>query len=245
MLNLFDLLMGAVSTNDLLKAGPIGACLIAAWVAGRTAEESSRLRRRLLLVIMAAGCAVLTTKVTSRWIAYPRPFVLTQNAYRLSEDRLVAYPQAHVRTPHAPDSEERSEQLAKGIISSNDWESFPSDHAGFFGCIALGLLWVHRRIGMVALSWTLLVILAGKWWRGLHRPADLLAGLAIGLIFILLWRLFDRSQWLDRLGQWTVRHNALTTSLFFVAAMEVTSTLDHVQDAALSARTIVRALIQP
>lgn len=244
MLNLIDLLVGAVSTNDLLKAGPIGACLLAAWVAGRTVEESSRLRRRLLLVIMAAGCAVATTKLASRWIAYPRPFVLTQNAYRLSGDQLVSYPKAELRMPGAPDSEERMTNLSKGIVSSNDWESFPSDHAGFFGCLGLGLFWVHRRIGAVALGWTLFVILGGKWLRGLHRPADLLAGLAIALIFLLLWRLLDRFAWLDRIGQWTVRQNAWATALLFFVAVEITSTLDHLQDAALSARTILRAFIQ-
>ena len=244
MLNLIDLLVGAVSTNDLLKAGPIGACLIAAWVAGRTVEEQSRLRRRILLVIMATGCAVVTTKITSRWIAYPRPFVLTHSAYRLSGDHLVAYPKSELRMPDAPDSEERSTNLAKGIVSSNDWESFPSDHAGFFGCLALGLFWVHRRIGTFAVGWMFFVILSGKYLRGLHRPADLMAGLAIALISLLLWRMLDRFQWLDRLGQWTVRQNAWATALIFLVAVEVTSTLDHLQDAALSARTILRALIQ-
>ncbi len=244
MLNFIDLLVGAVSTNDLLKSGPIGGCLIAAWVAGRTGEETSRLRRRLLLVIMAAGCAVIATKLTSHWIAYPRPFVLTQNAYRLSGDQLVPYPKTELRMPEAPDSDERMNNLAQGIVSSNDWESFPSDHAGFFGCLALGLFWVHRRIGTLALGWTLVVILGGKWLRGLHRPADLLAGLAIGLIFLLLWRLLDRCAWLDRIGQWTVRQNAWATGFLFFVAVEVTSTLDHLQDAALSARTILRAFLQ-
>lgn len=244
MLNLFDLVVGAVSTNDLLKAGPIAACLIAAWVAGHTLEESSRLRRRILLVILAAACAVATTKITSRWVAYPRPFVLTQNAYRLSGDQLVSYPKAELRMPDAPDSQERAANLAKGIVSSNDWESFPSDHAGFFGCLALGLFWVHRRIGTFAVSWMLFVILGGKWLRGLHRPADLIAGLAIALIFLLLWRQLDRFAWLDRVGQWTVRQNAWATAALFLVAVEVTSTLDHLQDAALSARTVVRAFLQ-
>ncbi|MBY0507107.1 MAG: phosphatase PAP2 family protein [Bryobacteraceae bacterium] len=244
MLPLFDQLVAMVSTNDLLKAGPIGACLVAVWVAGRKAEEIRLYRRRLLLVLMAALCTVMTTKVASRYFAYPRPYVLSQTAYRVSNDQLVAYPKEEVRTPQAEDSLERRAKLEAGFIGSNDWESFPSDHAGFFGCIAFGLLWVYRPIGLVAMGWTLLVILPGKLLRGLHRPADLLAGLAIALVVLLLWRLVDRWRALETLGRWCEQWNAMATSMFFLMAMEVASTLDHLQDFALAARGIVRTMMQ-
>ena len=244
MLSLFDQLVSMVSTNDLLKAGPIGACLIAAWVVGRNTGETRLYRRRLLLVLMAALCTVMTTKLASRWLAYPRPYVLSQTSYRLSNDQLVAYPKEEVRTPLAPDSQERWAKLNSGFIDSNDWESFPSDHAGFFGCIAFGLLWVYQPIGLFAMGWTLLVILPGKLLRGLHRPADLLAGLAIALAVLMLWRLLDRMRLFETLGRWCEQRNALATSVFFLMAMEVASTLDHLQDFALAARGIVRTMIQ-
>lgn len=244
MLNLFDQLVAMVATNDLLKAGPIGACLIAAWVLGRTVQQTREYRRRLLLVLLAAFCTVMITKVTSRWFAYPRPYVLSQAAYRVSNDQLAAYPKEEVRAPQAADSKERWAKFEAGLIGSNDWESFPSDHAGFFGCLALGLLWIYRPIGVIAMSWTLLVILPGKLLRGLHRPADLLAGLAIALVVLLLWRLLDRLKPFEILGRWCEQQNALATGVFFLMAMEVASTLDHLQDFALAARGIVRTMIQ-
>lgn len=241
---LFDQIFAAVATNDLLKAGMIGACLIAAWVAGKNDAESALIRRRLLLVLVAAGCTVATTKVLGKWISYPRPFVLSHDqAYRFQDGQLSAYTKTPYRAALASDSEKRVAELNSGFIDSNDFESFPSDHAGFFGCLALGLLWAWRPAGWTALAWTLLVILPGKVVRGLHRPADIFAGLAVAVVILLVWQQLDRLRLLDRLGQFTVRWNAVATGLFFAAAMEVACTLEHAQDAALAARDILRGLL--
>lgn len=241
---LFDQIFAAVATNDLLKAGMIGACLIAAWSAGKTVVDSARIRRRLLLVLVAAACTVATTKVLGKWIAYPRPFVLSQEqVYRFQDGQLTAYDRTPYRAALASDSQKRLTEMRTGFIDGNDWESFPSDHAGFFGCLALGLLWAYPPAGWVALGWTLLVILPGKLVRGLHRPADIFAGLALAVAILLVWQQLDRLKLLDRFGQLTVRWNAVATGLFFAAAMEVACTLEHAQDAALAARDILRALM--
>ena len=240
---LFDQLFAMVATNDLLKAGCIGACLVAAWGAGQSKEESAILRRRLLIVLLAALSTVATTKVLGRWISYPRPFILShEQTYRFAGSELTAYPAAAYRAPLAEDSIKRKAELDSGFLDSNDWESFPSDHAGFFGCLAFGLLWVHRGIGWTALAWTLLVILPGKLVRGLHRPADLFAGLAVAVILLLVWQTLDRFRLTAKAGEWMVRWNAVATGLFFCAAMEVACTLEHAQDAALAARSILRSL---
>ncbi|MCU1624983.1 MAG: Undecaprenyl-diphosphatase [Frankiales bacterium] len=62
--------------------------------------------------------------------------------------------------------------------------SFPSDHATMAGAAAVGLLFVHRRLGIVA---TLLAALmaADRVYVGAHFPIDVLAGLAVGGVVAL------------------------------------------------------------
>lgn len=238
---LLDFLIEQMATNELLKAGVMGACLVIAWA---TAPPNllRGVRRKLILVACAALCTVAATKVLGKLISIPRPYVLAEKAYRFEGDRLRPYEPMRFTTPLTPAGAERRQNLESGFIPGNDWESFPSDHAGFFGALAFGLLWVNRRLGSIALAWTLLVILPGKLLRGFHAPSDLAAGLALALLVVLLFRWFEKLPPLNWLAGQTLRFNALATGLFFAFAMEVTCTLEHVQDAALAARDLMRGI---
>lgn len=57
--------------------------------------------------------------------------------------------------------------------------SFPSDHATFAGAVAVGLLFVHRKVGIVAVAAAVLMAFA-RVYIGVHFPIDVLAGLAVG-----------------------------------------------------------------
>jgi undecaprenyl-diphosphatase len=59
--------------------------------------------------------------------------------------------------------------------------SFPSDHATMAGAVAAGLLFVHRRLGMVALV-AALVMAFTRVYVGAHYPVDVVAGLALGAL---------------------------------------------------------------
>lgn len=79
--------------------------------------------------------------------------------------------------------------------------SFPSDHATAVGAVAVGLWFVNRRIGIVALIGGVFMAVA-RVYAGAHYPGDVLAGLALGGIVaaagaIVLVPL------LSRLGTWT------------------------------------------
>jgi membrane-associated phospholipid phosphatase len=239
---IFDFLVALFATNMLLKAGVIGACMAAAWSYGKTPEETLIMRRRLLLVLFAAVCAVGYTKVAGRLLSYPRPIVLTQETFRFEGERLTPYEQASFRTPAESDGRKRVANLQRGLIDSNDWESFPSDHAGFFGALAIGMIWVNPTIGLIATGWTFLVIFPSKLLRGMHRPSDMFAGLAIALLALFLWSLLERNGLLNRVVHWTLRFNVLATALFFLVAFEAANTLNDVQDLVFSARDLLRIL---
>lgn len=57
--------------------------------------------------------------------------------------------------------------------------SFPSDHAVMAGAVAVGLLLVDRRLGLLATVLALLMAFA-RVYVGAHYPFDVIAGLLVG-----------------------------------------------------------------
>ncbi|HKW85222.1 MAG TPA: phosphatase PAP2 family protein [Burkholderiaceae bacterium] len=71
-----------------------------------------------------------------------------------------------------------------------DWSrvsSLPSDHAAMFIALAVGLMFVSRRWGVVALVDALLFICLPRAYLGLHYVADLVVGALIGVTFACLF----------------------------------------------------------
>ncbi|MCU1394105.1 MAG: Undecaprenyl-diphosphatase [Ilumatobacteraceae bacterium] len=72
------------------------------------------------------------------------------------------------------------------VDRTNDF-SFPSDHATVAGAVAMGLLLVDRRWGII--GWVLAVLMAfTRVYVGAHFPSDVLAGLALGAVVAVAGR---------------------------------------------------------
>ncbi|WP_089104498.1 phosphatase PAP2 family protein [Streptomyces hyaluromycini] len=65
-----------------------------------------------------------------------------------------------------------------------DW-SFPSNHAAIAAAAAVALLFVSRRLGIVA-AVAAAAMAAARIWVGVHYPHDVLAGIAVGALIVLL-----------------------------------------------------------
>ncbi len=65
------------------------------------------------------------------------------------------------------------------LVSRTTDFSLPSDHATAVGAVAVALLLVNRRIGVVA-SVLAVLMAATRVYAGAHYPSDVLAGLALG-----------------------------------------------------------------
>jgi len=229
---LFDSIVAFFIDNDLAKAGVIGGCFLAAWYGGKSIESTNARRRILITTLVAAICVITTTKVLSKTIFLPRPEIQTQKIYRLEGDQLVEMKRMPVRTMLDDESQKDHRALLSGDIDSNDLGSFPSDHAGFFIAISLGILLASRRIGLLALGWSVLVILGGKLISGQHTPLDVAAGATVAIAELALIQYVVRKGfpgWLDKLTGLTLRYSALSSAIVFLIAFEVSSTMIHIR----------------
>jgi membrane-associated phospholipid phosphatase len=229
---LFDNVVAFFLDNDLAKAGVVGCCFLAAWYGGKTAEATNARRKILIATLIASVCVIATTKVLSHTIFLPRPDIQTQKIFRLEGDQLVEMKRMPVRIPLDEASQKDYRALLSGDVQTNDLGSFPSDHAGFFITIALGIWLASRRLGLVALGWTVFVILAAKMISGQHTPIDIAAGSAVALVELSIIQYAAQQRFgklLDKLTPLTLRYSALSSAIIFAVVFEVSSTLTHVR----------------
>src|SRR2546422_2280751 len=229
---LFDSIVAFFQDNDLAKAGVIGCCFLAAWYGGKSKDGTNARRKILIATLIAAVFVITTTKVLSHTIFLPRPEIQSQKIYRLEGDQLVEMKRMPVRVPLDETSQKEYRALVNGDVETNDLGSFPSDHAGFFIAISLGIWLASRRLGLIALGWTILVILMGKMIGAQHTPLDIAAGAAVAIaeVSIIQYALRKRfSGWLDKLAGLTLSYSALSSAFVFAVAFEVSSTMIHIR----------------
>lgn len=65
------------------------------------------------------------------------------------------------------------------LVSRSPDFSFPSDHAVMAGAVAVGVLLVHRQLGLLATGLGVLMAFA-RVYVGAHWPLDVVAGLLVG-----------------------------------------------------------------
>jgi len=229
---LLDSLISLSSANDLIKSAPVGACFCAAWYFGRNSQETTRARRALLIGLVAAFLALTTTTILSHTWFVPRPYLRTHDVYTLQDDHLQPVPKIEFRQPLDNRAVTRAKEASRGNVPPDDFGSLPSDHAGFFFGLSLAIVFASRRIGLMALAWTLLIILPGKVIPGMHTPGEIGLGCLIAAAWLAACHLLARTRlrWFEvQLVSWSQRHSAWGAAMLFLVVFEISSKLDHVK----------------
>ncbi|MGZ8326314.1 MAG: phosphatase PAP2 family protein, partial [Allosphingosinicella sp.] len=130
----------------------------------------------MLVTVASLLFVIATTKTIADGVFQPRPFVHAQQAWHLDDGQLIESAKLAYREPLSGGVRNRYQALKRGEIEQNDLASFPSDHAGFFFALSLGIFLASRRAGAVALAWTGAAILLPRIVTGMHSPLDVVAG---------------------------------------------------------------------
>jgi membrane-associated phospholipid phosphatase len=230
---IFDNLIELVLKNNLVKAGIIGACFFAAWHEKKTIFETVDARKVLFVTLFAIIAVLGTMRMISHSVLIPRTFVQSQQMYFLEENQLVENESVKYNLPLDLSSRKDYRDLLRGDVDVNNLGSFPSDHAGYFIALSLGIWFASRLFGAIALAWTIAIIFPAKLISGQHTVLDILAGALIGATLLgagqfLVPKLSDK--FFNYLSEWTLKKRIWSSALLFIIVFELTSTLGHIKE---------------
>jgi len=202
----FDSIVLLLRVTDLLKGGIISALLWWGWF--RTGGDQKRSRAVILSTLVAAFGAMFT----ARGLALILPF--------------------RYRPLHNPAMEF---QLPYGMMPEvlDGWSSFPSDHAALFFCLAVGLWFVSRPLGIVALLHTIFGISFPRLYDGLHYPTDILAGAGIGLAWFSIANMaFIKNRLIPPAMFWLEKHPMSFYAAFFLLTEQIATIFQNARSVA-------------
>ncbi|HEX8288568.1 MAG TPA: phosphatase PAP2 family protein [Pyrinomonadaceae bacterium] len=244
---IFDNLLVLPYENNLVKAGVICACFLYAWLKGSDEAEIARRRRILLITVIASFFVIATTKTLSKTVFLPRPFIQSEKTFHLEGDQLVESRHLNWRVPLDEESQKNFKELKNGEIIQNDLGTFPSDHAGFYMTLAVGILLACRSAGLLALFWTLFVTLGSRIVTGQHSPLDILVGSTIGIGILLTLQFVIGNlgkRLIDPIVNWTLKYSALSSAVIFIFIFEAGNTLENIRPLLKLVKDIAKHLIK-
>ncbi|HSE57414.1 MAG TPA: phosphatase PAP2 family protein [Nitrospiraceae bacterium] len=211
----FDAFMVYFASSNLAKGYVILPLLWWAWFRKESTEHD---RATIVSLLMACLLAVAISQLAQ---------------YKPLRVRPLFIPELHLK--HA-------ERLQEWHYAP--WSSFPSDHATFFFSLAVGLFFVSRPLGYLALAHAVLVISLPRVYLGLHYFTDIVAGAALG--GSVTYALCASERIRARLGAWATTWErsrpASFYALFFVLTMQMTYLFFDAHELALFLSELVKGV---
>lgn len=162
---LFDNMVRFLSGNNLLKGGVFATLIWWEWFLRD--EHISYNQECIIATLLSCSVAI----ILARALALTLPFRI-----RPLHDEMLSF------------------LLPYGMKATalEGWSSFPSDHAVLYFSLSTGLVFVSRKMGVLALSYAMLLIALPRIYLGLHYPTDIIAGALIGMTIALLGNIYLR-----------------------------------------------------
>jgi len=155
----FDHAVNTIATLDIFKGVPMMGLF---WWAWTIRDSRVKARHQILIATIISG---LVSLALGRYLAHELPFRI-----RPLFDQSLPF----------------SFPVADENAALRSWSAFPSDHAMLWFSVATGIYLTSRRIGVLALFYTAIVICLPRVYLGLHHPTDILAGAFLGIAVTLV-----------------------------------------------------------
>jgi len=192
---LFDKFVASVAGNSLLKGGVLVAVIWWAWF--EREDRYSHNRKHIIATLVGSIVAMAFAK----GLTVTLPFRLRP----MDEERM------RFLLPHEWEPE---------VLSA--WSSFPSDHAVLFFSLSAGLLFAHRRVGMLAILYTALVIAFPRLYLGLHYATDIIGGAVVGIAFAVIANTYlVENKYVRSIVDLSASRPSLFYPVFFVFAYQI------------------------
>lgn len=157
----FDQIVLSSANFTPLKGGLYMMVIWGLWFWKKEGEEQSVTRQKILLVTIGAVGALIVGRLSQAFMPY--------------RDRPIHDSSVDFQAPFGGKAE-----------ALDGWTSFPSDHAIIFFALAVGIMAIHRKVGIFLFIWAIFVIGFPRVYVGVHFPTDIIAGAVIGTVLMLL-----------------------------------------------------------
>lgn len=191
----FDTSILNLSENILLKGGLLAATLWWGWF--RSDKNQWHDREHIISILLSCLVAIALSRV----LALVLPFRL-RPMHHVGLDFLLPY------------------GVEKTWLIG--WSSFPSDTMTLFYCLSAGLLFISKKIGILAIVYATVFIGFPRVYLGFHYPTDIIGGAVIGVGIGWLGNLYIfRSNISKLIVRWSDLKPDLFYPLFFLCTFEV------------------------
>jgi membrane-associated phospholipid phosphatase len=197
---LFDRLMHALTTRDLLQGVIFVSLLWYLWFS--TAETADR--ARLITGTVAAACAGIVSRMLQ--------LVLPTHLRPLHTQALGFVLPVGV-TPDA----------------LNHFNSFPSDHGAVFFALSFVIYRERRALGLAAFAWATVLDVA-RIYEGYHFPSDIVGSIGLALIMVSLFDSYRIHQMACRVIAWQHLRRAPFYLLAFLLTYQIATLFDDVRE---------------
>lgn len=190
-----DNAMAFLAENNLVKGGIFA--IVIWWVWFKNSGDQVKIREHIIAIIISCFIAMILARFLSVLLPYrERP---------LHEAALNFV-------------------LPFGIkpTALTNWSSFPSDHAVLFFTLSTGLLFVSKKLGLLAFIYTTVFIAFPRMYLGFHYPTDIICGALIGIaIGIIANQSIVCNKICKPILRWSEKSPSLFYALFFLITYQI------------------------
>ena len=162
--DVFDSLVHLFVANNLLKGGVVAMVI---WFFWFDKQVPSQVYQRQMILATLAG--TLIAMFLARVLVHELPF----------RARPLYNKELHFVAPIA-------DWRTKELSSFSDISAMPSDTATLSLALAVGILLISRRVGLLVLAYVIFCVCMPRIYLGIHNPTDLIAGGILGTTCVLL-----------------------------------------------------------
>jgi undecaprenyl-diphosphatase len=198
---LFDNIANFLSINNIVKGGIF--CILLWWLWFKDNEHQRYTREHIIAIVIGCFIAVFLARALALLLPY--------------RERPLHEATLNFILPYGIDP-----------YTLIKWSSFPSDHAVLFFTLSTGLIFISKKIGIIAFIYTALFIAFPRIYLGIHYPTDIICG---GLVGLAIGWISHQSIFINKVCKPILSYSEKKPSIFYALFFLITYQISDLFDA--------------